>query len=126
MNNTVFDPCEVSGTCKKNQPQFKGVAIRFLRYYYQISADIEIRKNISKIIQTSAASLSSTCNEEGLCSNFWLPQTSDRPRNVHNQINALELLNALVVIKRAESTASSASSMYLQAISWAWVLLLLV
>ena len=54
-------------------------------------------------MSTSAVAMNSTCNSEFSCSNFWLPGYSNPPLNVHNQINTMELLNALIVIENQSS-----------------------
>lgn len=94
----IIDQCEVSNDCKENQPQFKGVAIRGLLHLFNNCNDTSIKVTIQKLITASAIAMNSTCNTAYSCSNFWLPGTSNRPLNVHNQINAVELLNAVITV----------------------------
>jgi hypothetical protein len=101
-DNIFIDPCEVGGiACKQNQGQFKGPAIYALMHVYDLVSDSEIKNKLKTWIETSAGAMFSTCNSEFSCSNFWLPSTTDRPRDVHNQMNALFISNCLSSIKSA-------------------------
>ena len=100
-NNILIDPCEIDGTCKQNQAQFKGVAIFSLGYLYQYSDDAQIKEKVKTWIETSANAMFNTCTSDFSCSNFWLPETANRPTDVHNQMNALFMSNSLAMIRSA-------------------------
>lgn len=105
----ITDQCESSNDCKENQPQFKGPAIRGLLHLFNNCNDSSIRGTIQKLITASAIAMNSTCNAEYSCSNFWLPGKSDHPLNVHNQINAVELLNAAITVIPLPDTVNQTS-----------------
>jgi len=98
----ITEQCELYGSCPVNRPQFKGVAIFGLCYLYQYSDDVEIQNTIASWVETSAAAMLKTCNSEWGCSNFWLPNATNPPRDVHNQINSVFIANALSLIKKVK------------------------
>jgi len=102
-DNILVDDCEVEQglTCKRNQAQFKGPAIFSLMYVYEYASDSQVKNKVKTWIETSAAAMFNTCTREFECSNFWLPDTTDRPYDVHNQMNALFMSNAISSIRSA-------------------------
>jgi hypothetical protein len=46
--------------------------------------------------------MAKTCDSTWSCSNFWLPDTAIVPKDVHNQINALFLGNAMSLIAQVK------------------------
>lgn len=109
-DNIFIDPCEVTDeVCRRNQAQFKGVAIFSLNYVHQYSTDSSIKNKIKTWIETSASEMFKTCNDAWECSNFWLPgsnglkkrQATEPPTDVHNQMNALFMSNALSNLRSA-------------------------
>ena len=63
---------------------------------------MEIQNTIASWVETSAAAMLKTCNSEWGCSNFWLPNATNPPRDVHNQINSVFIANALSLIKKVK------------------------
>jgi mannan endo-1,6-alpha-mannosidase len=100
-DNIFIDPCETSQNCKRNQAQFKGVGIFSLNYVYKYSTDESVKNKIKTWIETSASAMAKICDANWQCSNFWLPETTNRPIDVHNQMNALFMSNTLSQIRSA-------------------------
>ena len=102
-NGIITEQCELyEGICALNKAQFKGVAIHGLSYLYEYSNDADIRSKIASWIEASSAAMLKTCDNQWSCSNFWLPNATNPPRDVHNQINALFVANTLSLIKKVK------------------------
>lgn len=101
-NNIVIDPCELSGNCKQNQAQFKGVAIFSLCYVYELSNDDALKNQVKTWIEASSDAMLKTCDSNWSCSNFWLPNATNVPKDVHNQINAVFVGNARSLVAQVK------------------------
>ncbi|KAI8901455.1 glycoside hydrolase [Globomyces pollinis-pini] len=90
-NNVITDTCEPN--CSQNTVAFKGILIRGLGYLYEFTNDLAVKGLIKKALTDSVAAMLSTCDNNYSCGNIWSGQPN-LPSNVHDQLNALELITA--------------------------------
>ncbi|KAI8893311.1 glycoside hydrolase, partial [Globomyces pollinis-pini] len=101
LNNIVYDPCEKTQTCPQNQVLPKGAYIRGLGDLYMFSKNVTLKAQLKSLMQNTAKALLPLCDDNFNCnSNYWSAGKVE-PRNVHFQMNALELFNTLLKINTA-------------------------
>ncbi|KAI8900965.1 glycosyl hydrolase family 76-domain-containing protein [Globomyces pollinis-pini] len=90
-NSIFIEPCEPS--CNSYHVAFKGILIRGLGYLYEFTDDMTVKGLIKKALTESVGAMLSTCDNNYNCGNIWTGQPN-LPSNVHDQLNALELITA--------------------------------
>ncbi|KAI8893312.1 glycoside hydrolase [Globomyces pollinis-pini] len=107
LNNTVYDACEKTQTCQTNQVLPKGTYIRGLGDLYMFSKNVTLKAQLKSLMQNTAKTLLPLCDDNFNCnSNYWTAGKVE-PRNVHLQMNALELFNTLLKINTAPDVAAT-------------------
>jgi hypothetical protein len=102
-NNIITDVCEPirnpEKKCQLNQVQPKGTYIRGLSFLFRNTNDNALKQRLKTVIQNSARAILPLCTDDYACnSENWAAGIPGTRKNLHAQINALELFNALLVV----------------------------
>jgi mannan endo-1,6-alpha-mannosidase len=94
-DGVVKDACEPQ--CQKNQVSPKGTMVRGWGYLQEFTTDDKIRSQLKQVLRTSTEAMLSTCDNNLNCLDNWssrTPVSASNPSDVHQQINAVELMTA--------------------------------
>ncbi|KAI8924612.1 glycosyl hydrolase family 76-domain-containing protein [Entophlyctis helioformis] len=107
-NNIFTDPCEAANpTCRANQVSPKGTMIRGLMYLYMTTTSAAIKTKIATAVETSfLAMAAAACDEKWNCGNVWQGAGARVYTDFHTQLNALELANALAIVRAPNGAPS--------------------
>ncbi|KAI8911131.1 glycoside hydrolase [Gorgonomyces haynaldii] len=100
VNNVWTDFCEVSKPyCADNTATPKGAGLLGFTMLYQMSSDQQFRSAFKQTVLASVEKMLPQCDTQYNCANTWY--TGKGPANFHTQLNALALMNALIVVSDA-------------------------
>ncbi|KAI8893358.1 glycoside hydrolase [Globomyces pollinis-pini] len=102
----LIDQCELTpkDTCELNKVTPKGIFIRGISDVYTMTKNETLKSQIKTALVTSMNALTPFCDDQWNCnSNAWVNGVSTT-KNVHLQLNSLELFNALLKVHNTAST----------------------
>ena len=88
--------------CQLNAVNSKGTMIRGLAYVYRYTNDRALQTEIRTALENTAKRVMNLCDSNWICnSEDWAANIQSSNRNLHAQINAMELFNALSTMNLA-------------------------
>jgi mannan endo-1,6-alpha-mannosidase len=106
LNGVVTDPCEAirqpAKRCPINQVYFKGILLRGMGYVFRFTRDQQLKNSIQQTLDATAKAMFPLCDNNFVCNTQdWAAGRAETAKNVHAQINAMELVNAMLTINTA-------------------------
>jgi mannan endo-1,6-alpha-mannosidase len=103
VNNVITDLCEAvrnpQRRCPVNQIYLKGPYIKGIAYVYRFSRNQELRNRIREVFEATSRAMLATCDSNFTCnSQDWAEGRRGEGNNIHAQINALEMMNAMLTV----------------------------
>ena len=111
-DGVISDSCETvmqpqaknppENVCQVNTVNSKGTMIRGLAFVYKYTNDRALQTDIRKLFEDTARRVMSLCDSNWVCnSEDWAANKPSSVKNLHAQINAMELFNALTIMNFA-------------------------